>query len=410
MPGRICATNASDRCGGEETPRRSPRPTTRPPGPGRHLNPTPVHDTRQRRPPRFAPATAGIEDYASCEALRRSPTSLTAPVADNESSDRKFRASPTTGERNSCARHTRQKSRDRFHFAVQGQVRTCGLVRTRTARHRRHPQEQQPAGNPRDRRACIELDRPHSSERVSRRSTCSTRAPSLPPPSRDSRPGPGRAARQHQLGMWIAALGMTLLRRPISNPISGGAIVGLIIGAGQATLGRRRLDPRRWIPATTVGMGLGLLLGAVAVDYRTSLTDLMLLLDPAHRPRPADACHLICRDPGAPIAVEYGTHEPIKEVDSGRSPLTCTWSIRRARRPSPGGGRSASARSGSGWSARAGSPCRRSSATPARCRSTSIPPRRPASGDRGPTGCRPDPQSTSPGYAAERSGASGAEG
>lgn len=61
------------------------------------------------------------------------------------------------------------------------------------------------------------------------------------------------------------------------SALTGGAIVGLIIGIAQAVLSRRRLDPRRWIPATTVGMSLGLLLGAAAVDYRTSLTDLMLM-------------------------------------------------------------------------------------------------------------------------------------
>lgn len=56
----------------------------------------------------------------------------------------------------------------------------------------------------------------------------------------------------------------------------GGAVTGLVIGAGQALVGRRRLEPRRWIPATTVGMGLGLLVGASAVGYRTGLADLAL--------------------------------------------------------------------------------------------------------------------------------------
>jgi hypothetical protein len=54
----------------------------------------------------------------------------------------------------------------------------------------------------------------------------------------------------------------------------GGAVAGLVIGAGQTLASRRRLDPRRWIPATTVGMGVGLLLGAWSVDYETSLADL----------------------------------------------------------------------------------------------------------------------------------------
>jgi len=59
--------------------------------------------------------------------------------------------------------------------------------------------------------------------------------------------------------------------------VTGGAIAGLVIGAGQALASRRRLDWRRWIPATTVGMGLGLLLGAGLVNYRTSLTDLAVM-------------------------------------------------------------------------------------------------------------------------------------
>lgn len=54
----------------------------------------------------------------------------------------------------------------------------------------------------------------------------------------------------------------------------GGALTGLVLGAGQALASRRRLDPRRWVPATAIGMGLGLLLGAAAVDYGTSLADL----------------------------------------------------------------------------------------------------------------------------------------
>jgi hypothetical protein len=57
----------------------------------------------------------------------------------------------------------------------------------------------------------------------------------------------------------------------------GGAVSGLVIGAGQALLSRRRLDPRRWVPATAVGMGAGLMLGAWAVDYGTSLTDLAVM-------------------------------------------------------------------------------------------------------------------------------------
>jgi hypothetical protein len=78
----------------------------------------------------------------------------------------------------------------------------------------------------------------------------------------------------------LAGLAGTAVAGRVDSPLSaltGGAVVGLIIGTGQAVLSRRRLDPRRWIPATTVGMGLGLFLGAAAVHYRTSLTDLMLM-------------------------------------------------------------------------------------------------------------------------------------
>src|SRR5688572_33377340 len=57
----------------------------------------------------------------------------------------------------------------------------------------------------------------------------------------------------------------------------GGAITGLVIGAAQALLSRHRLDPRRWIPATGVGMAAGLLLGAWVVDFHTSLADLAVM-------------------------------------------------------------------------------------------------------------------------------------
>jgi hypothetical protein len=64
---------------------------------------------------------------------------------------------------------------------------------------------------------------------------------------------------------------------PVDDPVAallGGAVSGLVIGAGQALLSRRRLDARRWAAATAVGMSAGLLLGAWAVDYGTSLADL----------------------------------------------------------------------------------------------------------------------------------------
>src|SRR3954468_23746979 len=78
----------------------------------------------------------------------------------------------------------------------------------------------------------------------------------------------------------LAGLAGTAVAGRVDSPLSalpGGAGAGRFFAAAQALLSRRRLDPRRWIPATTIGMGLGLLLGAAAVDYRTSLTDLMLM-------------------------------------------------------------------------------------------------------------------------------------
>jgi hypothetical protein len=78
----------------------------------------------------------------------------------------------------------------------------------------------------------------------------------------------------------VAGVAGTAVAGHVDSPLAaltGGAIAGLVIGAGQALASRRRLDPRRWIPATTVGMGLGLFLGAAAVGYRTSLASLALM-------------------------------------------------------------------------------------------------------------------------------------
>jgi hypothetical protein len=57
----------------------------------------------------------------------------------------------------------------------------------------------------------------------------------------------------------------------------GGAVTGLVIGVGQTLASRGRLDIRKWVPATGIGMALGLLLGAVTVGYDTSLGDLALM-------------------------------------------------------------------------------------------------------------------------------------
>jgi hypothetical protein len=58
----------------------------------------------------------------------------------------------------------------------------------------------------------------------------------------------------------------------------GGIVAGAVIGTGQWLVARRLLgDPRAWIPATAVAMGLGLLVGAGAVGYGTSLGELALM-------------------------------------------------------------------------------------------------------------------------------------
>lgn len=78
----------------------------------------------------------------------------------------------------------------------------------------------------------------------------------------------------------LAGVAGTAVAGRVDSPLSaltGGAVAGLVVGAAQALLSRRRLDPRRWIPATTIGMGIGLLLGAAAVGYRTSLAGLAVM-------------------------------------------------------------------------------------------------------------------------------------
>jgi hypothetical protein len=70
----------------------------------------------------------------------------------------------------------------------------------------------------------------------------------------------------------------------ISGPVDsrmaaalGGAVTGLVIGTGQWLASGRRLRADRWIPVTTVGMGLGLLIGATVVGFGTDLADLAVM-------------------------------------------------------------------------------------------------------------------------------------
>jgi hypothetical protein len=78
----------------------------------------------------------------------------------------------------------------------------------------------------------------------------------------------------------LAGLAGTAVAGRADHPIAvvvGGTVTGVVIGAGQTLASRGRLDIRKWVPATALGMGLGLLLGAVTVGYDTSLADLALM-------------------------------------------------------------------------------------------------------------------------------------
>jgi hypothetical protein len=57
----------------------------------------------------------------------------------------------------------------------------------------------------------------------------------------------------------------------------GGAVTGLVVGAGQSLVGRGVVRPVRWIVATTLGMAAGLAIGATAVGFGTSLADLVIM-------------------------------------------------------------------------------------------------------------------------------------
>jgi hypothetical protein len=78
----------------------------------------------------------------------------------------------------------------------------------------------------------------------------------------------------------LAGLAGTAVVGRVDSPVAalvGGAVAGLGIGLGQTLASRGRFDIRKWVPATSIGMGLGLLLGAVVVGYETSLADLALM-------------------------------------------------------------------------------------------------------------------------------------
>jgi hypothetical protein len=79
----------------------------------------------------------------------------------------------------------------------------------------------------------------------------------------------------------IAGVAATAVVGRVNDAVAalvGGIVAGAVIGTGQWLVARRLLgDPRAWIPATAMAMGLGLLVGAGAVGYGTSLGELALM-------------------------------------------------------------------------------------------------------------------------------------
>jgi hypothetical protein len=61
------------------------------------------------------------------------------------------------------------------------------------------------------------------------------------------------------------------------SALIGGMVAGAVIGTGQWLVARRLLDAQTWVPATALAMGIGLLVGAWAVGYGTSLGELALM-------------------------------------------------------------------------------------------------------------------------------------
>jgi hypothetical protein len=98
-----------------------------------------------------------------------------------------------------------------------------------------------------------------------------------------TRPGFGRSWLIWMLGFLafpIAGVAAIVVAGRIDSPwaaVTGGALAGLVVGAGQALVSQGRLDWRWWIPATTIGMAVGLLFGAMVVGYGSSLPDLVIM-------------------------------------------------------------------------------------------------------------------------------------
>lgn len=62
----------------------------------------------------------------------------------------------------------------------------------------------------------------------------------------------------------------------VVSALTGGAIVGLVMGLAQGVASRRRLAPVTWTIASTIGTSLGVAAGTIVVRYQTSLDALAL--------------------------------------------------------------------------------------------------------------------------------------
>lgn len=109
-----------------------------------------------------------------------------------------------------------------------------------------------------------------------------------PPSSRPSQGRSGRVSTARRLWLWPVAI---LVSLPIGGYIAdlvvdgvdsvgaalaGGLIVGAVIGAAEWFVLRRWVS-LLWIPATIVGMAVGLVAGAALVDYGIGRADLALM-------------------------------------------------------------------------------------------------------------------------------------
>jgi hypothetical protein len=78
----------------------------------------------------------------------------------------------------------------------------------------------------------------------------------------------------------VAGIAGTAVAGGVDSPAAallGGMAAGAVLGLGQALLSSGRLPMLRWTAATALGMSAGLLLGAQAVGYGTTLAQIAVM-------------------------------------------------------------------------------------------------------------------------------------